>query len=94
MSTLFRTIALGLGALGALACAAPASAHAQNTQSTQNAFDSGAALELVEQLRPSEADLWRQVPWKISVLDGQRAAGRADKPLFIWAMDGHPLGCT
>jgi len=28
------------------------------------------------------------------VLDAQAAATREGKPIFIWAMDGHPLGCT
>jgi len=28
------------------------------------------------------------------VLDAQAAAAREGKPIFIWAMDGHPLGCT
>ena len=37
---------------------------------------------------------WRQVPWKISLLEAQNQAARAGKPIFIWAMDGHPLGCT
>ena len=37
---------------------------------------------------------WRSVPWKMSLLDGQRTAVANKRPLFIWAMDGHPLGCT
>jgi hypothetical protein len=42
---------------------------------------------------PSNAT-WRSIPWKTSLLDAQRVAARERKPLFIWAMDGHPLGCT
>ena len=37
---------------------------------------------------------WRQIPWKISLLDAQNLAASERKPIFIWAMDGHPLGCT
>ena len=37
---------------------------------------------------------WRQIPWKISLLDAQKEAATSRKPIFIWAMDGHPLGCT
>ena len=37
---------------------------------------------------------WRTIPWKIDVLDAQRTAAKEQKPIFIWAMDGHPLGCT
>ena len=50
--------------------------------------------ELHQQLRPGSDDLWRTVPWKTSLLDAQRAAVSNRKPIFIWAMDGHPLGCT
>ena len=46
------------------------------------------------ELQPDNAALWRTIPWKTSVLDAQQAAAEEKKPLFIWAMDGHPLGCT
>ena len=45
-------------------------------------------------LQTSSGDLWRTIPWKTSLLDAQRTAVRETKPIFIWAMDGHPLGCT
>jgi hypothetical protein len=46
------------------------------------------------ELQPSKDALWRTVPWETSVLDAQQIAAEQKKPLFIWAMDGHPLGCT
>ena len=49
---------------------------------------------LHQQLQPSGDEVWRSIPWKISMLDAQAAAAREKKPIFIWAMDGHPLGCT
>jgi len=51
-------------------------------------------LELHAELQPDNTALWRTIPWKTSVLDAQQAAAEEKKPLFIWAMDGHPLGCT
>ena len=50
--------------------------------------------ELLESLRPKPTELWRTIPWKISLVEAQNAATKANKPIFIWAMDGHPLGCT
>ena len=50
--------------------------------------------KLHTELQPDDSAPWRQIPWKISVLDGQRAAATGSKPIFIWAMDGHPLACT
>ena len=58
------------------------------------ALDSDSFAKLHSELKPDPSETWRQIPWKISVLEGQRLAAREGKPLFIWAMDGHPLGCT
>lgn len=49
---------------------------------------------LHKELRPADDETWRTIPWKTSVLDAQKEAGEQQKPIFIWAMDGHPLGCT
>jgi len=50
--------------------------------------------ELQSQLAPAPDEPWRTIPWQIALLDAQRQAARERKPIFIWAMDGHPLGCT
>lgn len=50
--------------------------------------------ELHRKLQTSSDEPWRQIPWKISLLDAQNVAAKSTKPIFIWAMDGHPLGCT
>lgn len=49
---------------------------------------------LQEALQPDPSESWRQIPWRTSLLEGQRVAVAEGKPIFIWAMDGHPLGCT
>ena len=43
--------------------------------------------------RPSEL-AWLEIPWIDRLADGIREAGRQEKPLLLWAMNGHPLGCT
>ena len=50
--------------------------------------------EIQTELKPDANATWRTIPWATSVLAGQAAAAREGKPIFIWAMDGHPLGCT
>ena len=49
---------------------------------------------LHKQLQPAPDEPWRTIPWKISLIDAQKTAAKEKKPIFIWAMDGHPLGCT
>ena len=39
-------------------------------------------------------EIWKTIPWEVDLLAAQRKAADEDKLLFIWAMDGHPLGCT
>lgn len=49
---------------------------------------------LHKQLQASNKEPWRTVPWITGLLDAQNQAAESKKPMFIWAMDGHPLGCT
>jgi hypothetical protein len=63
-------------------------------QASRFGLDPTEAKRLSELLKPNEDDPWRTIPWKTSLLDAQNAAAEQSKPLFIWAMDGHPLGCT
>jgi hypothetical protein len=48
--------------------------------------------KLHESLKPPPAEAWRHIPWKVSLLEAQNLAAREKKPLFIWSMDGNPLG--
>lgn len=50
--------------------------------------------QLHAELQPGDGELWRSIPWQTSLLAAQSMAAEQKKPLFIWAMDGHPLGCT
>jgi hypothetical protein len=39
-------------------------------------------------------DRWARIPWRTSLWQARHEAARAGKPLLLWEMDGHPLGCT
>ena len=43
---------------------------------------------------PPENETWKTIPWKLTLLEARKIAAAQQKPMFIWAMDGHPLGCT
>ena len=53
----------------------------------------GEFKQLHRQLQPPK-ETYKSIPWRISLLEARGVAARQKKPLFIWAMDGHPLGCT
>ena len=39
-------------------------------------------------------DRWARIPWRTSLWQARQEAARAGKPILLWEMDGHPLGCT
>jgi hypothetical protein len=48
-----------------------------------------------DHILPNPAEMaWEQIPWLTTFKDGIVAADAADKPLLLWTMNGHPLGCT
>lgn len=48
-----------------------------------------------EYITPPENELrWKSIPWRTSFREGMLDADRFQKPLLLWAMNGHPLGCT
>ena len=47
----------------------------------------------VNDLEPKD-ETWKTIPWRTNLIDAQNDAAEQGKPIFIWAMDGNPLGCT
>jgi len=37
---------------------------------------------------------WTEIPWETDLQAARQRARRERKPLLMWVMDGHPLGCT
>lgn len=72
------------------------------------ALATGLLLLVVAVARPAAADEigdriramrpkpegWQDVPWRTDLAAARREAARTSRPLFLWAMNGNPLGCT
>jgi|GEM_PF-679486 len=56
--------------------------------------DSLSIQEQCEQICQDTSAPWRSIPWQTDLLNAQKMAAESEKPIFVWAMDGHPLGCT
>jgi hypothetical protein len=39
-------------------------------------------------------DRWADIPWLTSLGEARKRAAAEGKPILLWEMDGHPLGCT
>jgi hypothetical protein len=51
--------------------------------------------ELLQLIAPSaDESVWMQIPWETDLTKARERAAAEKKPLFLWEMDGHPLGCV
>ena len=59
------------------------------------ALDEQTFDELRDFIRPAPGEVrWQEVPWRTTFWEAVREAHAADKPVLLWAMNGHPLACT
>ena len=49
--------------------------------------------KLHKELQPPDNELWRTIPWQVSILEGRELAAKSKKPIFVWVASGEPLGC-
>jgi hypothetical protein len=46
-------------------------------------------------IRPKREELrWQEIKWRTAFWDGVVEAQKTERPMLIWAMNGHPLACT
>ncbi|MBP7950897.1 MAG: hypothetical protein KA004_14695 [Verrucomicrobiales bacterium] len=73
-------------------CIGTPSATAQQTADslTEESRERLAAL-----IKPEASEqAWLAVGWQTDLLAARKLAAEQGKPIFLWEMDGHPLGCT
>ncbi len=42
----------------------------------------------------ADEERWTAIPWETDLWVARRRAEEANKPIFMWAMNGNPLGCV
>lgn len=102
----FPSLVRTLAALSSGACVIAAGLVQAPHSLAQETTDAGAVqadIELRDEnyaawrdhILPNPSEMaWEQIPWLTTFKDGIVAAAAADKPLLLWTMNGHPLGCT
>jgi hypothetical protein len=49
----------------------------------------------INSLLPTQAEeIWLSVPWRTNLMAARLESQDSKKPMFLWVMNGHPLGCT
>lgn len=43
--------------------------------------------------RPQE-ERWLTIPWRTNLMQARLEAQNLNRPIFLWIMNGHPMGCT
>jgi len=50
---------------------------------------------VVREILPSkEESAWLEIDWKTDLWEARKEAAQSGKPIYLWEMDGHPLGCV
>ena len=66
-----------------------------NVLNPSPALDASTFDELFKTCRPkADNERWTEIPWLGQFWNGRQRAVEEGKPMFIWAMNGHPLGCV
>ena len=42
----------------------------------------------------TEEQAYLEIPWRLNIMQARLEAMRTGKPMFVWEMNGHPLGHT
>jgi hypothetical protein len=51
--------------------------------------------ELISLVLPGQKELqYEEIPWRAALWPATEEANRLDRPILLWAMNGHPLACT
>jgi hypothetical protein len=87
----YRMTSMRSGIVSALlASAALAAPVAASEQVTPERFKQLHAL-----IKPAASEeKWAQIPWLASLWEARQQAAAEGKPILLWEMDGHPLGCV
>ena len=60
-----------------------------------NSFDPAKFRQLHALIKPKATEEnWIKIPWMTSLWEARERAAAQGKPILLWEMDGHPLGCT
>ena len=54
----------------------------------------GEMAQLRKIIKPeTNEDPFDKIPWQTDLWAARKKAAEVGKPVFLWEMDGHPLGC-
>jgi hypothetical protein len=65
------------------------------TYEAENDLSTETFAHYFELCRPqTQLEKWTEIPWIGALWEARQKAAAELKPLFLWAMNGHPFGCV
>ena len=87
IASVSRVLSLGVVLVGVASAGAAAP--------TARPVDPAEFKRLHTLIKPAPAEeKGAEIPWLASLWDARKRAAAEGKPILLWEMDGHPLGCT
>ena len=66
-----------------------------HARGSAGAVDATRFRDLLAYIKPRPEEVrWTAIPWQTNLWAARRLAAQHGKPIFLWAMNGNPLGCT
>ncbi len=50
--------------------------------------------KIAEVVPQAKEEKWLTIPWRTNLMLARRESQQTGKPMFLWIMNGSPLGCT
>ncbi len=69
-------------------------ALATNSSVPEPRLDAAGFERLRREILPESSERWLSVPWYTDLLAARDVAAGLNRPLFLWAMNGHPIGAS
>jgi hypothetical protein len=86
-------IPLFLSVLVAPPAPGPAPTHLEPPPFARESLSAPEFTRLHAAIAP-HGERWTEIPWETDLGAARQRSARDGKPLLMWVMDGHPLGCT
>ena len=66
--------------------------HAQPAPAAEGAFNLDANIAAT--VPTNDEDRWLTIPWRTNLIKARLEAQNSNRPMFLWIMNGNPMGCT
>ncbi|MBS1953746.1 MAG: hypothetical protein JST89_06170 [Cyanobacteria bacterium SZAS-4] len=64
----------------------------QSAHAAENTFNLDAKIAAT--VPTSDEDRWLIIPWRTNLMKARLEAQNLNRPMFLWIMNGNPMGCT